>query len=534
MSTPRIRPDLNATPTEEQGVKYFDVSDPKSGARMRLYDFEWLIAERMDGRRPYDEVASWARERLGIHPSPSDLENFASKLRELGFFELDGEPQRATPDARTMMGEAPSSNNGAGAKATAAAAAEEFEAVPSLVAESPLLGREADSEPDAPDAHDEPEPSPPVRALTPVSGPTPVKEPEPKALPPAPLPQVNAPRVHEEMTTGAVARAEPKAASKSSAGSLLILFLVLLVVAAIVAYIKFMGGSTAKVATVVATPREVVRLYDASATVRRSEGQTLSFGEAGKVSDVVAAGTEAKAGMPLATLESYAKIEKELADVKDRASFYEKQLATAKAKNDAEATKNAEGKVAEKRKLMNDLEARAAKVRLVAPGAGTVAQVMAQAGSDAKPGEPVLKLADKHAIADFKLGAGDAAALKSGATASLQPALGGAPLSGRVSKIDGDTVTVELPEDAPVKPGDAVRLVKQRVPNVVPVPATALTHRETGDVVYVLADGAVHERSVSVVDRSGNEALIGSGLSGGDVVVAAGADNLHDGQKATQ
>jgi membrane fusion protein, heavy metal efflux system len=402
------------------------------------------------------------------------------------------------------------------------------------VTESPL---DADSEPDAPDAHDEPEPSPPVRPLTPVApvvaAPV-VKEPEPKALPPAPTPpQVNAPRVQEEISTGAVARGEPKAA-KSSAGSLLILFLLLLVVAAIVAYIKFMGGSTAKVATVVATPREVVRLYDASAVVRKSEGQTLSFGEAGKVSDVVAAGTEAKAGMPLATLESYAKIEKELADVKDREAFYEKQLAAAKAKGDAGATAAAEGKVAEKKKLMSDLEAHAAKVRLVAPGAGTVAQVLAQAGSDAKPGDPVLKLADKHAVVEFKLGAGEAASLRAGALATLQPALGGAPLSARIAKVDGDAVTVELPEESSVKPGDAVRLVRQRVPNVVPVPATALTHREVGDVVYILADGALHERQVSVVDRSKDEALISSGLSGGDVVVSAGADNLHDGQKATQ
>src|SRR6478609_2732424 len=94
MSTPRIRTDLQATPTEEGGIKYFDVSDPKSGARMRMYDFEWLIAERMDGRRAFDEVASWARERLGIQPTASDLENYAQRLGELGFFELDAESLR--------------------------------------------------------------------------------------------------------------------------------------------------------------------------------------------------------------------------------------------------------------------------------------------------------------------------------------------------------------------------------------------------------------------------------------------------------
>src|SRR3954471_169532 len=122
MSTPRIRSDLQATPTEEGGIKYFDVSDPRSGARMRLYDFEWLIAERMDGRRGYDEVASWARERLGIAPSAGDLEDYARRLGEFGFFEGDGESSdlRAGADESTLVASAPllaSAGNGAG-KAT--------------------------------------------------------------------------------------------------------------------------------------------------------------------------------------------------------------------------------------------------------------------------------------------------------------------------------------------------------------------------------------------------------------------------------
>ena len=29
MTTPRIRPDLKATPAEEQGIKFFDVADPR-------------------------------------------------------------------------------------------------------------------------------------------------------------------------------------------------------------------------------------------------------------------------------------------------------------------------------------------------------------------------------------------------------------------------------------------------------------------------------------------------------------------------
>jgi membrane fusion protein (multidrug efflux system) len=526
MSTPRIRSDLHATPAEEGGIKYFDVSDPKSGARMRMYDFEWLIAERMDGRRPFDEVASWARERLGIQPSASDLEEYARKLRDLGFFELgevEGDaPARSAPTAATMMGEAPKmpvGGNGAG-RASSANDADDDSAMPVLVAEGPLMGSS----------------TPANEATAPTVAVPQISSERPPVARDAPAPAATRSAAAEPPIRSTAAPHTDQAPARSGAGSIIGIILVLLVVGGIVAYVKLMGGggggTTAKVATVVATPREVVRLYDGAAAVKKSDGQTLAFGEAGKVSDVVAAGTEAKAGMPLATLDSYAKIEKELADVKDRATFYEKQLAVAKTKGDEEALKTAEGKVAEKKKLLAELEARAAKVRLVAPGPGTVAQVMVQAGGDAKANEPVVRLADRRNLAEFKVPAADAAQLKPGQQVSLQAAGGGAPMAGRVAKVDGDSVTVELTDEGAAKPGDNVRLVKARVPNVVPVPPAALVKREGGEVVYVLADGVVHERKVTVVDRSGSEVLVGSGLSSGDQIVSSGAENLKDGQKA--
>ncbi|MDB4970671.1 MAG: hypothetical protein JWN44_6360 [Myxococcales bacterium] len=517
MSTPRIRSDLHATPAEEGGIKYFDVSDPKSGARMRMYDFEWLIAERMDGRRPFDEVASWARERLGIAPTASDLEEYAKKLRDLGFFELEvgggsseDAPVRSAPTAATMMGDAPKLPAGGNGAGRAASADDDDDSMPPLVAEAPLMG------------------SPPMSEAKPAPA---------AASDRAPVGRDAAAVSRAPATEPARATAAPRdeAPARSSVGSIIGILLVLLVVGGIIAYVKLMGGgagATAKVVTVVATPREIVRLYDGAATVKKSDGQTLAFGESGKVSDVVAAGTEAKAGMPLATLDSYPKIEKELADVKDRATFYEKQLAVAKTKGDDEAMKAAEAKVNEKKKLLGELEARAGKVRLVAPGPGTVAQVMVQAGGEAKANEPVVRLADRRNLAEFKVPAAEAAQLKQGQQVSLQAAGGGAPMAGRVAKVDGDTVTVELTDEGAAKAGDSVRLVKARVPNVVPVPATAVVKREGGDVVYVLADGVVHERKVNVVDKSGSEALVGSGLASGDQVVSSGAENLKDGQKA--
>src|SRR5262249_15755925 len=133
-------------------------------------------------------------------------------------------------------------------------------------------------------------------------------------------------------------------------------------------------------------------------------------------------GTEVKVGMPLGSLEANAKIEKDMADVKDRAAFYEKQQQAAQARGNAEASKAAEAKVAEKKKLLADLEARAAKVRLIAPASGTVSEVLVTAGGDAKAGDPVLRISDKRLTVSFKVPAADAAALKAGAAVSMQAA----------------------------------------------------------------------------------------------------------------
>ena len=120
----------------------------------------------------------------------------------------------------------------------------------------------------------------------------------------------------------------------------------------------------------------------------------MSFGEAGKVIDAVAAGAEVKAGQPLATLEAYAKVEKDLADVRDRLGYYQKQAEAATAKNDAAGAKAANDKVEEKKKLLAELETRAGKLRLVAPGPGVVEKALVKAGVVRRAKDGVRLLAD--------------------------------------------------------------------------------------------------------------------------------------------
>jgi RND family efflux transporter MFP subunit len=515
--TPRLRNDLQAVPLEEQGIKYFDVSDPRSGARMRMYDFEWLIASRMDGARPYDEVATWARERLGIQPSASDLAEYARKLSGLGFFDASAADSGKfdsnfdyTPLPESVPADAADEEDRFEGERTQQVPAAEVAAAAARMADE-VRAREA-------------------AVIVPVEAPAPVApsftdapRTDPNLAPP-PAPS----RIREELAEKTV----PERPARKSAASLSALVGVLTLVGAGLAYFQFVANAPIKVTVMVASPREVVRLYDGQAPVKQAEPQSLSFGEAGKVTDAVAVGTEVQAGAPLATLEAYAKIEKDMTDVKDRAAFYEKQMAAAVAKNNTDAAKAAEAKVAEKKKLLADLEARVPRVRLVAPSSGVVSEVLVPVGGDAKPDAPAVRISDKRLTIDFKVPAADAATLKAGGDVTMQAAAGGAPVAGKITKVEGDTVSIELGAGATPKAGQALRLVRSRIANVIQVPASAVVKREGADIVFVLSNGEAKARKITIVDRTPAEALVSSGLATGDSVIKSSVELLKDGQKA--
>lgn len=491
-TTPRIRHDLKAQPAEELGIKYFDISDPRSGARMRMYDFEWLIAVQMDGAHGFDDVAAWAHDRLGLQPSADDLEEYARRLRQLGFFEL-GEAHVATP------GPAPAGTGSDHGES----AARPSETTPRP---SPL----------PPAAR---QPSAAARASGFGRAPSPFDRPP-------------------NRTTGKVTPLPaPPPSSGWSVGSIVALIVLALMVAGGALYMVYFMPSAAKVTVQTAVPREVVRLYDGNGVVKAAEPRTLSFGEPGKLTDIVAAGTEVKAGAALASLEAFARVEKDLADLKDRASFYEKQVEAARARGNQEEARRNAVKVAEKRQLLGELEARLAKVRLTAPGPGTVSQVLVGAGGMVKPGQPVLQLSDKRPAIDFTLPAAEASVFRAGSAVWLQPARGGAVASGRVLKVEpgptASVLSVELLDENAAKPADAMRLVKARLTNVVPVPAGAVVKRDGAEVVFVVVGGEAKLRRIAVVDRSPAEVMVASGLSNGDSIITGGAESLQDGQKVT-
>lgn len=83
---PSLRKDLVASPVDENGVTYVDVSDPRSGRSFRLYDFEYALATQLDGRS-LDVVVAWAKESYGLELTVDALAQFAEQLAGLGFLE---------------------------------------------------------------------------------------------------------------------------------------------------------------------------------------------------------------------------------------------------------------------------------------------------------------------------------------------------------------------------------------------------------------------------------------------------------------
>ena len=88
-ASPRFRQDLAVSPTEADGVACVDVSDPKTGASFRLYDFEYQLAMQLNGQ-PVAQVTDWASRTYGADLTADGINEFAARLAELGFLEKMG------------------------------------------------------------------------------------------------------------------------------------------------------------------------------------------------------------------------------------------------------------------------------------------------------------------------------------------------------------------------------------------------------------------------------------------------------------
>ena len=84
---PRFRQDLVAEPVDDNGARFIDVLDPDRGNVFRFYEVEYSLACAMDGERDVAGIVQWAREELGLTPSPNEVKTVITTLGDLGYLE---------------------------------------------------------------------------------------------------------------------------------------------------------------------------------------------------------------------------------------------------------------------------------------------------------------------------------------------------------------------------------------------------------------------------------------------------------------
>ena len=89
---PRFRSDLKCSREEQQGVVFYRVDDPTSQTSFRLYEIEYLIAQKLDGRRSLPEVIKAVKDEYNFDISEPDLQKFVSQLDSMGFVEKEAAP----------------------------------------------------------------------------------------------------------------------------------------------------------------------------------------------------------------------------------------------------------------------------------------------------------------------------------------------------------------------------------------------------------------------------------------------------------
>ena len=687
-TTLKLRADLqSAEVVDAEGVLYYDVSDPKTGGVLRLFDYEWLIAQKLDGQRSLDELARWTEEQFGFATSRDDLQVYAERLQQLGL--VDGaaaaghKPLPAAlyaSAALQTMGLLPTQQG----TATPAAAQAPVQATTPTTASKPPqattprpLDKPAEPEPrrpsrdedvmgqpflavsrPAPLAHPqrpvtttpapvttpvqvavvtppvaapvEPEPlslpplsrpksdvldaieslPPPVEeALPPVASstgplqqlPPPVLQPEPvspfnvtaaalldqppeskgpqipieqelgirpgdrtgelvKPGEPAPLPvaptpaeRPTVPMVDPAAPTVRATAVEPKPKAavvetpkpvipsaktpatveqSGGAGKWFVVFVVLALIAAALYYFLVMQKpplppQSVGVSISIAKPEDVARSFPTAAVVKKGEPQPLKIDADGTVAKVVAENTEVQPNTVLVQLDTQTKFSKELIDLRDRLSFYQKKLDSPKNKGKQDVLRDAQQKITEKQQRLEQVETLVKKSQLVAPRPGAVSKVMVKVGQAVTAGTEVVSLSDKALAAEIKIPAIEAQGMKVGQDAQL--AGSGGPVTARVASLrtEGDYAMVQflLPENATAKPGDELKLQRAALSQVVRMPAAALVD---GSKVFVMRDGKAASLPVTVADRDGDAVLL-QGLPSGEQVIVKHPTELHDG-----
>ena len=622
-ASPRFRQDLVVSNTEADGVACVDVRDAKSGASFRLYDFEYQLALQLNGQ-PVAQVIAWASMTYGVDLTAEGIGEFARRLSELAFLEADtAAPGSATPPPPASTpgsAEADSAedewNSPQGAKTaqfdpdpamlagapeatpdrTPVASLDQLAAVDiDLPASRAPVRAPAPAAPTAPaglsdsaksrwaldldGALQAPDSPAAVKADSPAAVTAPAPPAKDVALPPRPvatvkpagIPERRQPPAPEAVVMAGFTEVTAKRGSARSSGPsrlVLVLVLVLGVAAAAVGYYVWTHQHVAapqalRVRVMSPKPTAVYRWFSGRGAVIDYETSTVAFATAGRLTELLPAGTKLGAGDIIGKLAGATAVETMLAHDRSRVAFYRQMRDSMRAADNRPELRQAEIRLAEKQRLVAETAASLARLTVRAAEPGEVIETLAKIGTPVLAGAPVARVKGQLLHGAFELDGDERAVLAKldfcrvevvglGPRAENQAprrettawaVADSGPLEAQAGPrfVDcqppvsapsaGQRVEVALPGDLGLVSGQPLRLARRRYDAVFPVPAGSLVGGGGGDQksIWIAGrDGRAESRAVAVAEL-GDEALVSDGLHVGDEVIVDPPAGLQPG-----
>lgn len=575
MMTARLRTDLQVTPVQDaDGVDYFDLKDPKTGGVLRLFDFEWVLAQKLTGNQQYSDLARWTEEQFGFATTDGDLAVYGDTLVQLGFADavaraVPSEAAAKSPEPAARPATAIDSDDGLMGRPVIALpqprqvskpiAAAEPKATPPVVETKPtqLAPPATEAKPVAAPASEPAKIA--ITPVAPVSKPTegepplsgvktaafepvaptavaakPTAEPAQTESKPAETVAKPAETVHTPVAPTATTRPSEQVPAtpvpsrpESGGGGKIFLMLVVLALLGAAAYYFLVyvpaHPPALRVKAQVAAVEDVQQKFPVPAVVKKPEPQTLKTLMAGTVAKVAADGAAVSPSEVVLVLDAQAKLEKERTDLRKALGPLQKKAETAKGK----AKQDLQAKVDERQKRLAEIEQQLKTAVLMVTRAGTVTKVMVKVGQVLPAGSEALVVADKGLIAQISLPMAEAPSVNEGDDLKLIGPTGEitAKLTQLITAGDQKTLTLSVPSEATVKEGDGLSLSRGLLRQVVRLPQTALLE---GNKVLLAVNGTAVPRTVTIADRDGDAVLV-RGLGGGDLVILSRPPELREG-----
>ena len=302
-------------------------------------------------------------------------------------------------------------------------------------------------------------------------------------------------------------------------------------------------------------PSAVYRWYTGRGTVTDHERRTLEIESACMLAELLPPGTAFAAGDILGRLRGAQPVEALLARHRARLAFYQQMRDSMRAANNLPELRQAEIKLADKQRLIDEANASLAKLIVRASEPGEVVETLAMVGMPVKAHAPLVKVKGRVLHGEFEIDAREAGekpafcrveVIGLGPHASNEPT---PPTAADVGSPDAQAVPrfvdcsfisagsdagaakirVALPDNLGLVPGQPLRLARHRFDAVFPVPAAAVAGADDHRSVWIASPtGAAERRDVTVADV-GDDVLVSGGLRVGEEVIVDAPAALRDG-----